>query len=99
MSGVVMGVTAVAATAANIYASNKQAKAQKAAMKAQVEASNKQLAQQKEQYNRSNQKQADITTVLEQNTAGDLGTTMLTGATGVDKNQYQLGKGSTLLGD
>lgn len=99
MSGVVVGVGAMAAsTAASIYSSKKQSKATKAAANAQLEMSNKQLEQQKEQYNRANQKTADIGSLLEANTGSDLGTTMLTGAQGVNTDQYQLQKGASLLG-
>lgn len=101
MSGVAVGV-AVLGTAVSAYSSIKSSKAQaKATAKAaqmQVEQSNKQLAQQKEQYNRANQKQADIGSLLEANMGSDLGTTMLSGAQGIDPNQLQLQKGDTLLG-
>lgn len=97
MSGVAIGA-AVVSTAASIYSSHRQAKAMRAAAKAQVNQSNKQLAQQKEQYNRANQKQADIGSLLEANTGSDIGTTMLSGAQGIDPNQLQLQKGGTLLG-
>ena len=104
MSGVAIGA-AVVSTAASIYSSNRQAKATRAAANAQVaqanaqvDQSNKQLAQQKEQYNRANQKQADVGSLLEANTGSDLGTTMLSGAQGIDQNQLRLQKGGTLLG-
>lgn len=104
MSGVAVGAAVIGTaatvigTASSIYSSKRQVKAERAAVKAQVEQSNKQLAQQKEQYNRANQKQADISSLLEANTGSDLGTTMLTGAQGIDPNQLQLQKGGTLLG-
>lgn len=101
MSGVAVGA-AVIGTAVSAYSSIKSSKAQaKATTKAaqtQVEQSNKQLAQQKEQYNRANQKRADIGSLLEANTGSDIGTTMLSGAQGIDPNQLQLQKGGTLLG-
>ncbi len=36
--------------------------------------------------------------LLEANTGSDIGTTMLSGAQGIDPNQLQLQKGGTLLG-
>lgn len=104
MSGVAIGAAVigtaatVVGTASSIYSSKRQVKATRAATQAQVEQSNKQLAQQKEQYNRANQKQADIGSLLEANTGSDIGTTMLSGAQGIDPNQLQLQKGGTLLG-
>lgn len=104
MSGVAVGAAVigtaatVVGTASSIYSSKRQVKATRAATQAQVEQSNKQLAQQKEQYNRANQKQADIGSLLEANTGSDIGTTMLSGAQGIDPNQLQLQKGGTLLG-
>lgn len=104
MSGVAVGAAVigtaatVVGTVSSIYSSKRQVKATRAAAQMQVDQSNKQLAQQKEQYNRANQKQADIGSLLEANTGSDLGTTMLSGAQGIDPNQLQLQKGGTLLG-
>ena len=104
MSGVTIGAAVigaaatVAGTVSSIHSSKRQAKAARSAARAQAEQSNKQLAQQKEQYNRANQKQADIGSLLEANTGSDIGTTMLSGAQGIDPNQLQLQKGGTLLG-
>jgi|UniRef100_UPI004027EF39 hypothetical protein len=48
--------------------------------------------------NQMNQRAPDTESILEQNSGGDTGGTMLTGAAGVDANSLRLGKGSTLLG-
>ena len=66
----------------------------------QVEQSNKRLAQQKEQYNRANQKRPNANAILaaaQQAARGGMGSTLLTGPQGVNPGEMSLGK-STLLG-
>lgn len=99
MSGVaVAAVTGLTMAGASIYSSNQQAKAQKRAADMQAEESKKQLSQQQQQFNRQNQNQVDISGMLDGNVGGQMGATLLTGASGVSKDQMTLGKGSTLLG-
>ena len=81
-----------------IYASKKQARADKAAARMQADAQEKAAAQQAAEMNRMNRRAPDTESILEQNSGGDTGGTMLTGAAGVDANSLKLGKGSTLLG-
>lgn len=102
MSGWIVGgmaAMAVATAGASMYSANKQAKATKAAANQQAAASAKALEQQKTAYNKENQKSADVSSILEENTASDMGTTMLTGANGANAaSSGSLGKGYTLLG-
>jgi len=99
MSGIVMGTIAVASAAAGMYSANKQAKAQKAAADRQAEASKQALNQQKTAFNRENQQQADLGGILEgSGAASESGSTLLTSPTGTDRDQFKLGKGTSLLG-
>ncbi len=82
----------------SIYSSNKSSKAQKAAANQQAEASRKALNQQKTEFARQNQNQADVGALLEANTGSETGSTVLTSPLGVDPNQLKLGKGTSLLG-
>ena len=91
---VIAGVAAAAAAGGSaIYAAKKQARAEM-----QADAQEKAAAQQAAEMNRMNQRAPDTESILEQNSGGDTGGTMLTGAAGVDANSLKLGKGSTLLG-
>lgn len=98
MSGVAIATAAVAAVGANMYSSSKQAKATKSAARAQKEASDRSLAQQKTAFNKQNQKQVDLEGILSGNSAPEAGSTLLTGAGGVDQSQLKLNKGTNLLG-
>lgn len=82
----------------SVYSANKQAKATIKAAEMQRESAEKALSQQYEEMNRQNQKEADLESILEQNTNGDDSATMLTGAMGVSQDKLRLGKGSNLLG-
>lgn len=97
MSGVAIATAAVA-TAASVYSSNKQERAQRSAARAQKEASDRSLAQQKTAFNKQNQKQVDLEGILSGNSAPEAGSTLLTGAGGVDQSQLKLNKGTNLLG-
>lgn len=90
--------TAAIGAGASMYSAHKQSKAQRAAADQQAEASKKALNQQKSEFARQNQNQADITSILDQNTTGETGGTLLTSPLGVDPNQLKLGKGTSLLG-
>lgn len=93
---VVAGAVGAAVAGSQIYSSRKQSKATKSAANAQRDASNRTLASQQQAYNKANQQQVDMTSMLEQNSASEAGTNMLTG--GVQQGQYNLGKGYNLLG-
>lgn len=101
MSGAVTAVT-VAAAAYSAYSSNeaakKQEKAQKQAMQQQQQLADRQAKTAEQQFNRQNQKKPDIGSIMQQNArAGEAGSTMLTGPSGVSNDQLSLGR-STLLG-
>jgi hypothetical protein len=89
-----------ASTVANVYSSNKQAKAQERAGAQAAEASKVQAKQAEEQINRQNQKTPDAAAMMSANKmagkAGNAGT-MLTGPMGVAPGSLELGK-NTLLG-
>lgn len=96
MSGAAIAAAVVAAGTA-IYSADRNRKAQHQAADAQREASDKQLAQQQQQFNKANQRSVNLEDVYanEQNTG--MGT-MITGPSGVSKNQLSLGGGSLLGG-
>lgn len=96
MSGVALATVAVAG--ATMYSANQQKKATKQAADMQAQESQRQLKEQQQQFNRQNQNQVDVSGMLEGNTGGEMGTTLLTGAQGISKDQLTLGKGSNLLG-
>ncbi len=99
MSGVAVGIAAVAAAGASIYSAERQSSAQKKAARMQAETARKQLNQEEQQFNRQNQNKVDMSSLLEGEQAGgsSLGSTMLTGAQGVDRSKMNLGQ-SQLLG-
>ena len=101
MSGVAVGISAAAAVAglgASMYSNNKQQKAQNRANRIQQEASDRAYQQEISQMRRQNQNAVDTTSLLEQNTGSGVGSTMLTGAQGVDQSQLTLGRANKLLG-
>lgn len=99
MSGVALSaVAAVAGAGLSYVASNKQADAQRSAARMQQEANERSYQQSVQDMRRQNQNQADLTGLLEQNTGSDMGSTMLTGAGGIDPTRLTLGSGATLLG-
>lgn len=105
MSGISLGTAmmvsaavAAAGTAVNVYSNNRQQKAQKQANRIQQEASERAYQQEISDMRRQNQNSVDTTNLLEQNTGSDVGSTMLTGASGIDPSQLTLGKGNKLLG-
>ena len=96
MSGV--AIASVAIAGATMYSANQQKKATKKAADMQAQESQRQLKAQEQQFNRQNQNQVDIGGLLEGNAGGEMGTTLLTGAQGIARDQLSLGKGSSLLG-
>lgn len=66
--------------------------------KQQYEAEKNAQQQEDQARNKQNQKQADLSALLDSNSVGGLGTTSLSGATGAAADPNRLGKGNTLLG-
>lgn len=93
----VVGMAAMGA-AASMYSANKQAKAQDRATRQAEENAKKQAEQSAQATRRQQQNQADVSGILSMNQDGGLsgGSTLLSGAGGVNKNQMSLGGGSTL---
>lgn len=90
-------VAAVAGAGAQAYSSRKQASAQRAAARRQEEASANALKEQQQQFNRENQKEVDISSILDDEQSMN-SSTMITGPGGVGRGQLSLGGGSSLLG-
>lgn len=88
----------IGAAAATMYSANKQAKAQDRATRQAEENAKKQAEQSAQATRRQQQNQADVSGILAMNQNGGLsgGSTLLSGAGGVNKNQMSLGGGSTL---
>lgn len=98
MSGWVVGISAAAVAGASIYSAERQSSAQKKAAKMQAETARAQMNREEQQFNRQNQNKVDMESLLAGESAGgSLGSTMMTGAQGVDKNKMNLGQ-SQLLG-
>ncbi|WP_288344880.1 hypothetical protein [uncultured Duodenibacillus sp.] len=93
-----MAAVAAAGTAASMYSANKQAKAQDRATRQAEENAKKQAEQSAQATRRQQQNRADVSGILSMNQDGGLsgGSTLLSGAGGVNKNQMSLGGGSTL---
>ncbi len=96
MSGV--AIASIAVAGATMYSANQQKKATKRAADMQAQESQRQLKEQQQQFNRQNQNQVDVSGMLDGNSGGEMGSTLLTGASGISKDQLTLGKGSNLLG-
>lgn len=97
-----MGLSAAIAAvgALSAYQSSKQAQAQKRAQGKAEDAAAKQEQEAQREFRRQNRKAPDIGALLAANrdgAAGGVGSTMLTGAAGVDPGALSLGR-STLLG-
>lgn len=88
----------IGAAAASMYSANKQAKAQDRATRQAEENAKKQAEQSAQATRRQQQNQADVSGILAMNQDSGLsgGSTLLSGAGGVNKNQMSLGGGSTL---
>lgn len=100
MSGaaIVGAVTAAVAAGASIYSSKKQSKATKQAADQQAKSSAQQLNQQQQEFNRANQNEVDVSSILDSAQEGDSSATMLTGAGGIERDKLSLGGVSSLLG-
>lgn len=100
MPYVALAVAAVAMAGATIYSAEQNRKAtNEAADRAEAQALRQEKASD-EASNKANQKSPDTQAILsaaQQAAKGGVGGTLLTGSTGVDKNQLMLGK-NTLLG-
>lgn len=96
---VAASVASVAGVGASLYQANKQDKANKSATNQAKENARNAQAQADIETNKANQKKTDAQSVLsqQQQAAGGAGSTMLTGASGIDPNSLKLGK-QTLLG-
>ena len=97
-----MGITAAFVTAAaTVYSADQARGAQNRAVD-QAKANAARTAQQADQANnRANAKAPDVAALLSANqqaAAGGAGSTMLTGATGVDPRQLTLGRSTLLAG-
>lgn len=91
MSGFVTAAVAIAGTAASIYQQNKASRRAEAESRRQQQAAEKARLQQEQDFNRQNQKTADISSLLQGNTPS--------GATGLTGGTYkpgQLGSGGML---
>lgn len=100
MSGAVTAVAigAAAVAASSIYSANKQAKAQKEAMRSAEAIAEKQKNQAEREFNRANAKTPDLAGIMASNKRAEgAGSTMLTGPQGVSQDALSLGK-NTLLG-
>lgn len=101
MSGVAVGIAAVAAAGAAAYSADRQASAQKKAAAMQAKTAREQFNRDEQNFNRQNQNQVDMESLLAGEStglSGSLGSTMITGPQGVDRNQMNLGKSSLLGG-
>ena len=97
MSGGWVAAGIVASAASSIYSSNKQSRAQEAASKRAERASAQALAQERQQFNKENQNEVDVSGILGANTTE--GTpTMITGPGGISQGDLALGAGNSLLG-
>lgn len=96
---IITAVAAVASAGSAIYQGNKQDRAQRAAVNQAKKNAADAQAQADIDANKANQKRTDAASVLSQaqQQAAGAGSTMLTGAQGVDPNKLKLG-GSSLLG-
>lgn len=101
MSGVAVGIAAVAAAGAAVYSSDRQASAQKKAAAMQAKTAREQFNRDEQNFNRQNQNQVDMESLLAGESTGlmgDNGGTMITGPQGVDRSKMNLGKSSLLGG-
>ena len=91
------GLIAAVGAATTIYTANKQEAAQRDAARQAEESAKRQAEQQRQETRRQNAQQADVSGILQQNAANaGGGTTLLTGAGGVNRNDLNLGQGNTL---
>ncbi len=89
---------ATASSVAGIYSSNKQAKAQRKATKQAEREAQATAERARQEQRRKNTNEADVSGILAQNSDATSmgGSTLLTGAQGVNKGNLNLGQGNTL---
>ena len=80
------------------YEDKRSADRQEALAKEQAEALKRQQQDEEQARRKQQQNSPDASQLLQANTAAGLGSTSLTGASGVGVNPNRLGRGSTLLG-
>lgn len=92
-----LGAAAVG-TAASVYGNKKQAKAQRAATRQAEQQAEETAMRSREALRKENQKQADTTSILEQNQNLSLSgaSTLLTDVGGINQNDLTLGKSNKL---
>lgn len=97
---VIGAVAAAVGTAYGVYSGEKSAKQQKAAQRQAQQAADAQAQKAQEDFNRQNSKKANTNSALSQaqQGTGGIGSTMLTGSTGIQNNALNLGKNSLLGG-
>lgn len=97
--GALMVGSAALSSMSQSRAASKQARAQEQATQQAKQNAERQAEQQREQMRMQSAKEADISQTLKDNTDPMLsgGSTLLTGAEGVDDSELTLGKKSTLM--
>lgn len=85
-----------AALGYEIYSGERAYREQKKAQKDQLKQQRKNAAQAERAFNAQNQKRPSIANAATMGNPGKVGSTMLTGPTGVDSSQLRLGKTSLL---
>lgn len=99
MSGVILGSAfALAGAYVSNRSADKQASAQRDAMRQQEQLAKQEQEKARQAERRQNQNTADVSGILDQNKNAMLsgGSTLLTGAGGVDQSELNLGKGNKL---
>lgn len=96
--GLIMAGSAALSSRSQSRAAARQASAQKEAAQQAKQQAERQAEQQREAMRMQNTKEADISGILQDNTNDLLsgGSTLLTGAAGIDNSQLTLGKKSAL---
>lgn len=94
----VSAAVGAASAVANTYQGNKQARAQRRAANQAEQQARRADEQSRQAMRRQNAQQADVGSILAQNQNEMLsgGSTLLTGAQGVEQDKLNLGKGNTL---
>lgn len=95
---IALGALALASAGVSAYQGNKQAKAQREATRQAEEQARRTDEQARQAQRKQNAQQADVSGILAQNQNDMLsgGSTLLTGAQGVDNSKLNLSKGNTL---
>lgn len=80
------------------YTDNRASKRQEALAREQLEAQKRAQQDEEQARRKAENREPDISGLLEANTTSGLGSTSLTGASGASVDQRRLGSGNTLLG-